>query len=247
MKAIIVDDEKKSRETLSVLLHDFCKNVEVMETCQTIADAVKAIHLHRPNVVFLDINMKGENGFELLEKVQPINFEIVFATAYSEYAIKAFKFSAIDYLLKPIDIDELRGAVAKVETHLAKGLEASKYEQLLKNLKPTNEQNHKLALPSSTGLTFIKVTDIIYCEADSNYTTFFLANNTKIVVSQTLKEYEEILSPYRFFRIHHSYLVNLEMIKEYLRGEGGQVLMVNGIVLDVSKRKKEDFLKMFSK
>lgn len=245
MKAIIVDDEKNSCETLKVLLHDFCEGVSVRATCQTIADAVIAIAKHKPDVVFLDINMKGENGFDLLEKIKPINFEIVFATAYSEYAIKAFKFSAIDYLLKPIDIEELKSAVSKVSKR--KEIDANdRYDQLLQNLKPQNSKNYKLALPTATGLTFVKIADIIYCEADSNYTTFFLQDEKKIIVSQTLKEYEELLTPHRFFRIHHSYLVNLDFIKQYVRGDGGQVILMNDTALDVAKRRKDEFLKLFS-
>jgi two-component system, LytTR family, response regulator len=245
MKAIIVDDEKTSCETLKVLLHDFCESVSVVATCQTITDAVKAIGKHKPDVVFLDINMKGENGFDLLEKIKPINFEIVFATAYSEYAIKAFKFSAIDYLLKPIDIEELKSAVSKVAKRKEVGAN-DRFDLLLQNLKPANEKNYKLALPSATGLIFVKIADIIYCEADSNYTTFFLQNEKKIIVSHTLKHYEELLSPHRFFRIHHSYLVNLDFIKQYIRGDGGQVILQDDTALEVAKRRKEEFLKLYS-
>lgn len=246
MKAIIVDDEKISCETLKVLLHDFCHHVEVKETCQTIDAALVAIEKYRPDVVFLDINMKGENGFDLLSKVKKIDFAIVFATAYSEYAIKAFKFSAIDYLLKPIDVEELRRAVEKVEKRKGE-VTSIRYDHLLNNLNPANEKNYKIALPSSSGLAFVKIADIIYCEADSNYTNFFMVDGKKIVVSRTLKEYEGLLSTYGFFRIHHSYLINVDAAKQYLRGEGGQVVMVNDITLDVSKRRKEEFLKLFSK
>jgi two-component system LytT family response regulator len=244
--ALIVDDEKNSCETLQSLLTDCCPDVSVVKYCQTIDEAVKAVELHHPNVVFLDINMKGENGFDLLERVKTIDFEIIFTTAFSEYAIKAFKFSAIDYLLKPIDVDELMAAVDRVIKR--KRAEApTRYEYLRQNLKMSDGQHFKLALPTSEGLTFIKISDIIYCEADSNYTTFFLTDGKKIIVSHTLKEYEEILSDYRFFRIHHSYLVNLDAIKQYVRGDGGHVVMINGAALDVAKRRKEEFLKASSK
>lgn len=246
MKAILVDDEKTSCETLKVLLEEFCQNVEVKETCQTIDAAVVAIAKHKPDVVFLDINMKGENGFDLLSKIKDIDFEIVFATAYSEYAIKAFKFSAIDYLLKPIDVEDLRQAVAKVEKRKVPA-NAFKYNHLLENLKSANERNFKLALPSLNGLTFIRVSEINYCEADSNYTVFYMLDGRKLTVSTTLKEYDELLSPHRFFRIHHSYLINLDAAKQYIRGEGGQVVMANDVTLDVSKRRKEDFLQQFSR
>jgi len=244
--ALIVDDEKNSCETLQSLLTDCCLDVSVVKYCQTIDEAVKAVELHHPDVVFLDINMKGENGFDLLERVKTIDFEIIFTTAFSEYAIKAFKFSAIDYLLKPIDVDELRAAVERVIKR-KKAEAPTRYEYLRQNLKMSDGQHFKLALPSSEGLTFIKISDIIYCEADSNYTTFFLTDGKKIIVSHTLKEYEEILSDYRFFRIHHSYLVNLDAIKQYVRGDGGHVVMINGAALDVAKRRKEQFLKASSK
>lgn len=244
--ALIVDDEKNSCETLQSLLTDCCLDVSVVKYCQTIDEAVKAVELHHPDVVFLDINMKGENGFDLLERVKTIDFEIIFTTAFSEYAIKAFKFSAIDYLLKPIDVDELMAAIDRVIKR-KKAEAPTRYEYLRQNLKMSDGQHFKLALPSSEGLTFIKISDIIYCEADSNYTTFFLTDGKKIIVSHTLKEYEEILSDYRFFRIHHSYLVNLDAIKQYVRGDGGHVVMINGAALDVAKRRKEEFLKVSSK
>lgn len=246
MKAIIVDDERNSCESLKVLLQDFCEDVQVADTCQTIAAAITSIKKHRPDVVFLDINMKGENGFELLEKMKPIEFEIVFATAYSEYAIRAFKFSAIDYLLKPIDIEELRSTIDKVRS--TKRVETKqRYDQLIDNLKSPHNPAFKLALPSLEGLTFVKTSEIVYCKADSNYTTFFLTDGAKIIVSQTLKEYEELLFPYRFFRIHHSYLINLDSIKQYVRGDGGHVVMSNDVRLDVSKRRKDEFLSLFKR
>jgi two-component system, LytTR family, response regulator len=246
MKAIIVDDERNSCDSLKVLLQDFCQDVQVVDTCQTIASAILSIQKTKPDVIFLDINMKGENGFDLLEKLKPIDFEIVFATAYSEYAIRAFKFSAIDYLLKPIDIEELRAAIKKVRE--VKGKESkTRYDQLIFNLQPTNDAHLKLALPSLDGLTFVQIADIIYCEADSNYTTFFLNDGTKLIVSHTLKEYDELLTPHRFFRIHHAYLINLNAIKQYVRGDGGQVIMSNNVRLDVSKRRKEEFLGLFNR
>ncbi len=246
MKAIVVDDEASSCEALKALLEEFCTGVAVVATCQSIDEAVEAIEAHKPDAVFLDINMKGENGFDLLDRVKSIDFEIVFATAYSEYAIKAFKFSAIDYLLKPIDVDDLCGAVEKVRARKGR-IESSRYDQLLQNLKPANEQNYKLTLPSSNGLSFVKISDIIYCEANSNYTHFFLADGRKIIVCQTLKEYELLLSPHRFFRIHHAYLINLEAIQQYVAGDGGHVIMNNDAILDVSKRRKRDFLSLYKK
>jgi two-component system, LytTR family, response regulator len=241
IKGVIVDDELKSRESLQILLQDFCKDVEVAAVCQNVEEGYLAIVRHKPDVVFLDIQMQRETGFDLLEKFKRIDFEVVFTTAYSEYAIKAFKFSAIDYLLKPIDIEELNAAVDKIRNRKNSNI-SERIQQLGYNLKPDSPQRYRLALPSNDGLVFVKVEEVMYCEADSNYTIVHLVNEKKHMVSRTLKEYEELLSGHDFFRIHNSYLINLNFIKNYVRGEGGYVIMKNGTSLDVSKRKKEAFL-----
>jgi len=241
LKSLIIDDELKSRESLRILIQDFCENVEVCALCQNVAEGIKAIEQYKPDVIFLDIQMQRETGFDLLNKVGEINFEVIFTTAYSEYAIKAFKFSAIDYLLKPIDIEELNAALKKVEKKLG-GSISGRLKQLMDNLKTGNVENFKLALPTSDGLIFIKVNEIVYCEASSNYTQIFMEDGKKHIVSRTLKEYEDMLIDNNFFRIHHSYLINLNLIKKYVRGDGGYVIMSNDISLDVSKRKKDAFL-----
>jgi two-component system LytT family response regulator len=241
VRSIIVDDELKSRESLKILLEDFCENAEVVALCQNVEEGVEAIEKYKPDVVFLDIQMQRETGFDLLNRIKPINFEVVFTTAHSEYAIKAFKFSAIDYLLKPIDIDELKTALSKVEKKLHTNI-SERLEQLMQNLKPTAVQNYKLALPTTDGLIFVRIDEIIYCEASSNYTQIFTNDGKKHVVSRTLKEYEDMLADHSFFRIHNSFLINLNSVKKYVRGEGGYVIMNNDKSLDVSKRKKEGFL-----
>ncbi len=242
VNCIIVDDEMKSRESLKILVEDFCEGVKVSALCQNVDEGLKAIETYKPKIVFLDIQMQRETGFDLLERIKKVDFEVIFTTAYSEYAIKAFKFSAIDYLLKPIDIEELKRAIAKVEQKTS-GDFSSRLEHLVQNLKSNNShQRFKLALPSSDGLVFVKVEDIVYCEASSNYTNIFMSDGKKYVVSRTLKEYEDLLGEQDFFRIHNSYLINLNSIKKYVRGEGGYVVMNNDTSLDVSKRKKESFL-----
>lgn len=241
LKSVIIDDELKSRESLRILIEDFCSNVEVSAVCQNVAEGIAAIERYRPDVIFLDIQMQRETGFDLLNKIKEINFEVVFTTAYSEYAIKAFRFSAIDYLLKPIDIEELKAALSKVERKVIGGIN-SRLQQLMDNLKGGNPENFKLALPTSDGLIFIKVNDIVFCEASSNYTNIHMMDGKKHLVSRTLKEYEEMLTESNFFRIHHSYLINLHLVKKYVRGDGGYVIMNNDVSLDVSKRKKEAFL-----
>ncbi|HEY3402463.1 MAG TPA: LytTR family DNA-binding domain-containing protein [Ohtaekwangia sp.] len=241
INCIIVDDELKSRESLKILLEDFCTNVTVLALCETVEEAMEAINKHKPDVVFLDIQLQRETGFDLLTRIAEISFEVIFTTAYSEYAIKAFKFSAIDYLLKPIDIEELKRSVAKVEKRKGDTI-TTRLKELMNNLKSNSTDNYKLALPTSDGLVFIKMQDIIYCEASSNYTDITLADGKKYVVSRTLREYEELLEAHNFYRIHNSYLINLSAIKKYVRGDGGYVVMSNDKSLDVSKRKKDGFL-----
>jgi two-component system LytT family response regulator len=241
LKSIIVDDELKSRESLRILIEDFCEGVKVCALCQSVDDGIAAIEEHKPDVVFLDIKMQRETGFDLLARIPEINFEVIFTTAYSEYAIKAFRFSAIDYLLKPIDIEELKLALSKVTRKLNDDI-SSRLTHLLQNLRSTTSENYKLALPTSDGLFFVKVSDIVYCEASSNYTEIITSDGKKHIVSRTLKEYDDLLTDHNFYRIHNSYLINLNAIKKYVRGEGGYVIMNNDRSLDVSKRKKEGFL-----
>ena len=240
LKALIVDDEPKARENLQILLHDFVEGVEVAALCENISESIEAVKLHSPDVVFLDIQLQRETGFDLLTRLKDINFEVIFTTAYTEYAIKAFKFSAIDYLLKPIDIDELKKSVAKVEKRLNHNM-TGRLTQLVQNLKQGSNENYKIALPTLDGLVFVKISDILYCEASSNYTQIFTTDE-KYLVSKTLKEYDDLLSDHNFFRIHNSYLININSIKKYVKGEGGYVVLNNDTSLDVSKRKKEAFL-----
>src|SRR4051812_3593563 len=186
LKSVIVDDEFKSGESLKILIEDFCDDVAASAICKTVDEGIEAIRLHRPDVVFLDIQMQRETGFDLLEKIGEINFEVIFTTAHSEYAIKAFRFSAIDYLLKPIDLEELKGALAKVRKKVGNGI-TSRLQTLLKNLKETSGENYKLALPTTDGLFFVKVSSIVYCEASSNYTEIVTDDGRKHLVSRTLK------------------------------------------------------------
>ena len=241
MKSIIIDDEPKSAESLKILLTDFCDNVTVTATCQSISQGVEAINKDNPDVVFLDINLQRETGFDLFQHFPKATFDVIFTTAFSEHAIKAFRYAAIDYLLKPIDISELQEAVRKAEKRITGNLNL-RLENLFRDLKSQKQEFLKLALPTLEGLVFINVDDIIYCEASSNYTTFFLVGGQKHIVSKTLKEYDDLLSDRNFFRIHNTYLVNIKAIKKYVKGDGGYVIMDNDISLDVSKRKKEAFL-----
>jgi two-component system, LytTR family, response regulator len=245
LKSIIVDDEAKSGESLRILIEDFCEDVQVCAICKSVDEGMEAIKAHKPDVVFLDIQMQRETGFDLLERLREVSFEVVFTTAHSEYAIKAFRFSAIDYLLKPIDIEELKGSLAKIKKKIGQNITA-RLQHLMRNLKETSSENYKLALPTAEGLFFIKVSSIVYCEASSNYTEIYTDDGKKHIVSRTLKEYDEMLTELNFFRIHNSYLINLGAVQKYIRGDGGSVVMANGRTLDVSKRKKEGFLARIS-
>jgi two-component system, LytTR family, response regulator len=241
LKSIIVDDEFKSRESLKALVEKFCENIQVSAVCQNGDEAIKAIQEHKPDVVFLDIQLQRESGFDILERLDKIDFEIIFTTAFSEFAVRAFKFSAIDYLLKPVDIEDLRKAIEKVRKRIIGNI-SERMAQLAQTMKGNTFKHSRLAVPSSDGLVFVSVDAILYCEASGNYTNIHMGDGKKFVVSRTLKEYEEMLEDLDFFRIHNSYLINLNLIKKYIRGEGGQVVMTNDQALDVSKAKKKSFL-----
>lgn len=241
LKAIIVDDELKSRESLKILLEEFCNNVQVAALCQNVKEAVDAIRQHAPHIVFLDIQLQRETGFDLLTQIGRVDFEIIFTTAYSEYAIQAFKFSAIDYLLKPIDTEELKRAVDRVEKKLSANM-PERLEKMLRSFMTDLSNSYKLALPTLDGLVFVNIKDVLYCEAMSNYTVFHTNDGKKYTVARSLKEYEGLLAEHNFFRIHNSYLINLREVKKYVRGEGGYVILNNDVSLDVSKRRKEAFL-----
>jgi len=247
IRTVVIEDEKHSRTLLMELLHEHCKQVNVVAEADSVKSGLTAIAEEKPELVFLDIELQSETSFEILEKLPEINFELVFTTAFDHYALKAIKFCAIDYLLKPIDLNDLLIAVAKAEKRLNHEYLNKNLEALLNNIKTGSQNNHRIALPTLEGLIFVSVSDIIYCESSGPYTRFFLKQPNKIVTSKHLKEYEDLLSGYNFFRIHKSYLVNLQEIQKYIRGDGGQLIMSNGAALTVSKQRKEKFLQIYSR
>jgi two-component system LytT family response regulator len=242
VKAIIVDDEHYCLKSLSTLLERNCPEVEILAVCGSGADALKEISIQKPQLVFLDIEMPHMNGFELLEKLPLINFELIFTTSYDQYAIKAIRFSALDYLLKPIDRLDLLKAIQKV-VQRQQPLLPQQLEILLQKLHQPVTPIQKIALPTMEGLQMIQVESIIYCSSDSNYTNLHLKNKQKLIASRTLKEVEEMLEPYNFIRVHHSFLVNLNEIVKYVKGEGGYLVMSNGASIDVSRSRKALLLK----
>jgi two-component system LytT family response regulator len=226
--------------------HENCMQVNVVGEADSVKTGLAVIAEQKPQVVFLDIELKSETSFEILEQVPKINFELIFTTAFDHYALNAIKICAIDYLLKPIDLNELRTLVAKAEKRINREYLNKNLEVLLNNIKTSSQNNHRIALSAPEGLLFVNVSDIIYCESDGPYTKFILKQADKIVTSKHLKEYEDLLTGYDFFRIHKSYLVNLREIKKYIRGDGGQLIMSNGAALAVSKQRKENFLNIYS-
>jgi two-component system LytT family response regulator len=246
IRTVVIEDEEYSRRMLLQTLTEHCPQVQVVAEADSVKTGLAAISEQKPQIVFLDIELQSETSFEILERLPEINFELIFTTAFDHYALKAIKFCAIDYLLKPIDLNELQIAVAKAERRLNREQVNKNLEALLGNMKTGSQNNHRIALPTLEGLLFVKVSNIIYCESSGPYTHFFLKQPEKITTSKHLKEYEELLRDYGFFRIHKSYLVNLQEIQKYMRGEGGQLIMSNGAALAVSKQRKENFLQIYS-
>jgi two-component system LytT family response regulator len=242
IKAIIVDDEPYCCDVLNTLLERYCPEVVVEAVCYSAEEAIAALARHPVQLVFLDIEMPHMNGFQLLEKLPIIDFELIFTTSYDQYAIKAIRFSALDYLLKPVDREELQMAVRKAVQRLRHPLPQQLEILLQKFLQPA-VQVKRIALPTMEGLQLISLDSIISCASSSNYTIFWLKENQKLIVSRTLKEVEEMLEEHTFLRVHHSYLVNLHEIRKYIKGEGGCLIMSDGSSIDVSRSKKELLLK----
>ena len=240
--AIIVDDEPYSGESLATLLERYCPEVKLLDICYSAADALKAIKEQPPTLLFLDIEMPYVNGFEMLQKLPVINFSIIFTTSYDQYAIKAIQFSALDYLLKPVDKDDLQTAVQKA-IHKSQEMVPQQIEILLQKLDHPTIALNKVAIPTMEGLQMLFVENIISCLSDSNYTIFHLKNRQKITASRTLKEIEEMLKDYSFLRVHHSYLINLNEVEKYIKGDGGYLVMSDGSTIDVSRSRKELLLK----
>lgn len=246
LKAIIVEDEKHSRETLKNLLEEFCTDIDVINSAVSVNEAVTKISELNPDVVFLDIELQTGTGFDVLTQLKDIKFEVIFTTAFEQYAIKAVKFSSLDYLLKPIDIEELQIAVEKAKQLKNQEVYKKQLETLMLNLKQQKPKLNKICLATSDGFEFINVNDIIYCKAEGSYTTFILNNNAKLLVSKHLKEYENLLLEQYFMRVHNSFLINLKEVKKYIKADGGYIIMNNNDTVSISRSKKEGFLEIMS-
>jgi two-component system LytT family response regulator len=243
LKAILVDDELSSLQNLQYKILEYCPSVKVVAQSQNPEEAVRLIQQFKPDVIFLDIEMPRMSGFKMLEQIPEIDFEVIFITAYNHYAINAIRISAFDYLVKPVSIEELQQTIERLGISTVKKTR-ERADLLKKNLANPKSQEDHIALPANDGLEFIQIRQIIRIESSSNYSKVILQNGQQLLVTRQLKDFEELLQDYRFYRVHHSHLINLNYIAKYVRGDGGQITMRNGDVIDVSRRKKEVFLKL---
>ncbi len=240
-RVVIVEDEKHAQETLTALLHEQ-PEFDLAGVANSIDEARTLVPAQKPDLVFCDVMLPPHTSFEWLQTFNHLPFEIIFTTSFGEHAVKAFRLAAIDFLLKPVSKEEFIDALNKFKEHKQKSASAERIQQLFANLQAPPAQA-RIALPTLTGFLFVPIKDIVRCESDNTYTTFFTLDKRKIIVSKTLKECERMLADYRFFRVHNSHLINLDYITEYVKGEGGLVKMTDGSHVDVSRRRKEEFLK----
>lgn len=245
MTAILVDDEKHCRDVLALLLAKYCPQVTLLASCADGSEGVEAIERHRPDLVFLDIEMPGMSGFDMLKACTFTGFRVIFTTAYNEYAIQAIRHNALDYILKPVDKDELRQAVAKAEES-ASTRAVSPVQEFVTYLN-RQKTGDRIALPTMEGLQILQSEEIYYCESDGGYTHFFLTSGKAVLISKTLKEVEDVLESKGFCRVHHGYLINVRYVQKYIRGDGGEVIMANNKNIPVSRNKKQEFLNLLER
>lgn len=239
IKAILVDDDTLSRKALSIQLHKHCPEVKVLAECSAAQEGLLAIEAFQPEVVFLDVEMPLMNGFEMLQQLDKISFQVIFTTGYDAYAIKAIKFSALDYLLKPIAKEDLKQAVAKIQLS---AFPRQELDTLLHQLHTRTYALQKIALPTLKGFKMISLESIIRCESEGNYTHVYLKKGEHLLVSRQLREIEGLLDGHFFLRVHHSHVINLNEITQYMRGEGGWVVMSDNTSVNVSRSRKEGLL-----
>jgi two-component system LytT family response regulator len=247
IQCILIDDERNALEMMEWLLKTYCPEVEIVAMCNSAQQGIEAIREHKPDVIFLDIEMPRMNGFDMLEQFDKLTFDVVFCTAYDQFAIKAFKYSALNYLLKPVDPDDLKATVARIEER--KSMPTREQLQLLMQHihQPAKSTPQRIALTTNDGMIFVPTADIIYCEAESNYTTVVLQGGRKVIVSKVLKDIDEALSGPDFCRVHSSFLINVNRIKKYVRGDGGYLIMDDDANISISRNRRQEFMELFSK
>lgn len=246
-RAILIDDEINSLEALGFMIKKYCPQIEIVDECRSGREGMEKIEELQPDLVFLDIEMPGMSGFEMLESIKGDKPDVIFTTAHDHYAINAIRISAMDYLLKPVDEDELIRAVQKAEIRIRDKTSSKQLEVLLTNIKGAENGFQKLAIPTLEGLNFIDIKDIMYCEADGNYTSIHTSNGSKFVISKTLKETGDIIRHPAFFRTHQSFLVNLNFIRQYIKGTGGNIVLQDGTNIPVARARKDALMKVIYK
>jgi two-component system, LytTR family, response regulator len=239
IRSIIIDDEPNNVENLQLLLNQYCPEISIAATAMNADSGIEAINAFKPDLIFLDIQMPGKSGFDLLKAFTSINFEIIFITAYDQYGIQAIKFSALDYLLKPININELKLAVEKARQKIIAKQKDYNIVNLLEYIKSGNKEIPKIALPTLQEIMYVRVDNIIRCEASNNYTLFYLQNGEKVLVCKTLKEFAELLTPHNFVRTHQSHLVNLHFVKSFLREDGGTLILTDQAKVPISRQNRD--------
>lgn len=247
LRSVIIDDEAANREVLEIMLQDYPDDIQVVASCNGPKTGMMAIIQHKPDLVFLDIEMPGMTGFDLLEMLGDTKIGVVFVTAHNHYALQAIQFSALDYLLKPVNPGQLKAALEKAKTRLTESNYAQQYKTFIENARVQQGDSKTMALPTQEGLVFVKINEILRCESNGNYTSIHLLNKMQYLVSRTLKEFDKLLEGMNFFRVHHSHLINLDHIKRYVKGEGGYVIMADDSMVEVARSRKADFLQAFLK
>jgi two-component system LytT family response regulator len=241
--AVIIDDERSNREFISVILGDFCPEVKVIGQADGVVSGLDLLRQTDPDILFLDIKMPDGDGFQLLEKLENPRFQLIFITAYDKYAIRSFKYSAVDYLLKPIDPEDMIRAVTRAKGRLGKGESGIELKVLMENLRVQDTSPRKIIVPDQNGFVVIRQDEVIRVEADGNYSTIKLSSGNEVVASKPIKYFEEMLEDSQFVRIHNSHLVNINHIVKYIKGRGGIAITSDGAEIEVSRRKKDDFLR----
>ena len=241
ISAVIIEDETHNSEALKSLLGEINAQVEIVGEAKSVDDAVDLIQQEKPYLVFMDIEIKNGTGFDVLSQLSHLSFEIIFTTAFEHYALKAIKFSSLDYLLKPIDPEELSTSIEKANHKKSENDKTRQLEMLLSSFDRKSDQKN-ICLSTADGIEFVRVDNIMYCEANGSYTNFFFENQQKLIVSKNLKEYESILKDHSFMRVHNSFLINLRKVKKYVKSDGGYILMNNDDTISISPKRKEDFL-----
>lgn len=247
IRCVLIDDENNSLEMMEWLIKTYCPKVSIEAMCNSSEKGIEAIKRYKPDVVFLDIEMPHMNGFDMLEQFDKLSFDVVFCTAYDQFAIRAFKYSALNYLLKPVDPADLQDTIRRLEEKKSSPSK-EQMEMLLQNIRGNAKPPvQRIALTTNDGMIFVSTQDILYCEAESNYTSVVLKGGKKILVSKVLKDIDETLSGNDFYRIHNSFLININHIKKYVRGDGGYVIMENDVTISISRSRRHEFMELFSK